>query len=292
MKKLKVSIYYSVSYGRNDGAPLYYYNVLKNDPDVEVLHLTPKGDVSEFGKRDVHLWVDWGEDGLPWEEWSVPKDGGKTVYVASDTHLGGKYRMKKAKQFDYAFFNQKQPFMKMKNSYWLPHAFEPQAYPVYNKLKKYDVCFIGHLQEDKNINGMNRVEALDVLFKAYPNFYFGSREPMYPGKHLFEDVAHRFSESKVVFNISIKDDINMRVFETLGTKSFLLTNKLPHLDELFVTGQHLETYETYKEMIEKVRFYLDHEWEREKIAEAGHQEAIKHHTYKQRWETIKSVIKS
>lgn len=289
MKKPRVAIYYSNKFGRNDGAPVYYWNVLLNQLKMDVTHLIPEGDTSNFGKFDLHFWVDWGEDGLPWQEWEIPKDGGKTIYVASDTHLGHKYRMDKAKKFDYAFFNQKDAAEEV-GGIWLPHAAEPDAYPKIEIIKKYDVGFVGHVQETPNYNGFTRVDALDRLFKEFPNFYYGSRHPAFPTVNLFEDAAKKFSLSKIVFNISIKDDINMRVFETLSTGSFLLTNWLPTLGELFEDGKHLVTYKTLDEMVEKAKYYLEHEEEREKIAEAGYQEFINKHTYKHRIEKILSIV--
>ncbi len=312
MKKQRIAIYYSNKFGRNDGAPMYYWNVLKNQLKLDTTHLIPEGDTSNFGKMDLHFWVDWGEDGLPWQEWDIPKDGGKMIYVASDTHLGKDYRFHKARNFDYAFFNQINAVPEYMANYaieakelkpnlyqdkksgqvfgWLPHAAEPQAYPKIEIIKKYDVGFVGHVQETPNYNGFTRVEALDRLFREFPNFYYGSRHPAFPTVNLFEDAAKNFSLSKIVFNISIKDDINMRVFETLSTGSFLLTNWIPTLGELFEDGKHLVTYKTPDEMVEKAHYYLEHEEEREKIAQAGYEEFISKHTYKHRVEQILSIV--
>lgn len=295
MQKPKHAIWYENRFGRNDGSPLYYYNVLKNQLKLDVTHLAPHGDVSEFGKFDYHWWIDWGEDGLPWEEWQIPKDGGKTIYVASDTHLGKEYRFKKAECFDYVFFNQKAAVDEYNQTHenkamWLPHAADPAAYPKIEIIKKWDVAFVGHVQETPNYNGITRIDALDRLFKEFPNFYYGSRHPGFPEKNLFEDAAKKFSQSKVVFNISIKDDINMRAFETLSTRSFLLTNYIPTLGDLFEDGKHLVTYKTLDEMVEKARHYIEHDDEREAIAEAGYNEFISKHTYKHRVETVLKTI--
>jgi glycosyltransferase involved in cell wall biosynthesis len=294
MKK-RVAIYYSNKFGRNDGSPLYYFNVLQHMPEFETLHLLPEGDTRRYGKFDYHFWVDWGEDGLPWTEWSIPSDGGKTIYVASDTHLGKDYRFKKAEQFDHVFFNQKdavEEFNKTsrKKAIWIPHAVEPQAYPDIEIVKKFDICFIGHVQESPNYNGIARIDALDRMFKEFPNFYYGSRHPAFPGKNLFEDAAKKFSQSKIVFNISIKDDINMRVFESLATGSMLLTNYIPTLGELFEDGKHLVMYKTLDEAVEKAKYYLEHEQEREKIALEGQQECLAKHTYQKRVEKIIDLV--
>lgn len=294
MKKPRHAIYYENRFGRNDGAPLYYFNVLKQ-MGLDVTHLAPHGDTSQFGKFDYHWWIDWGEDGLPWEPWNIPNDGGKKIYVASDTHLGKEFRFKRAEGFNYVFFNQKAAVDEYNLTHenkavWLPHAAEPQAYPKIDIVKKWDVCFVGHVQETPNYNGITRLEALDRLFKEFPNFYFGSRHPGFPGKNLFEDAAKKFSQSKIVFHNSIKDDIAMRVFETLSTGSFLLCNWIPTLEDLFVDGQHLVTYRTLDEMVEKAKYYLENEGLREAIAKAGHEEFIKKHTYKNRIETILKLV--
>ncbi len=297
MKQPKHLVLYHTNFGRNDGAPLYYYNVLKNQLKLDVTHLSPQGDISNFGDFQYTWVVDYGEDGLPVDhDWKIPKNCGKTIYIASDTHLGKEYRFKKAESFDYVFFNQKDAVDEYNLTHenkavWLPHAAEPQAYPNIEIIKKYDVGFVGHVQETKNYNGITRVEALDRLFRAFPNFYYGSRHPAFPTKNLFEDAAKRFSESRVVFNISIKDDINMRVFETLSTGSFLVTNWLPTLGDLFEDGKHLVTYKTLDEMVDKVKYYLDHDDEREKIAKNGYEEFISKHTYKHRVERVLEIVK-
>lgn len=296
----RVAIYYSVSFGRNDGAPLYFFEALKRRGDLDVVHLDPRGDTSEFGKFDYHFWVDWGEDGLPIDHnWKIPNDGGKKIYVCSDIHIddkGKQYRFNKARSFDYVFFNQKRAMEEYngtpnnKKVIWLPHAVEPLVYHRFEIIKKYDVCFIGHVQDKINYNGFSRIDALDRLFKEFPNFYFGCRSSLKQGVNMFEDAARKFCQGRIVFNTSITDDINMRVFEVMATGSFLLTNWLPTLGDLFKDGKHLATFKTLDEMVEKIKYYLVHEEEREKIALEGQKETLEKHTYDKRLGIIFNVI--
>ena len=205
------------------------------------------------------------------------------IYVCSDAHIGYDYRLSRARDFDWVFCNQLracEEFIRdgipQERCIWLPHAAEPLAYPAKDIITKYDVCFIG------NMNCWKRVDFLDRMFKEFPNFYFGKR--------LFEEAAEKFSSSKIVLNISIKDDINMRVFEALATKSFLLTDHIPTLEILFKSGVHLETYKDFDEAVDKAKYYLSHDEQRRKIAEAGYQEVISKHTYMHRLKMVLGIL--
>lgn len=280
MSKLRVASYYENRLGRNDGNPLYMYNAFKQIEGVESGHLVPFGDLSKFGEWDLHFEADWGEDALmgilPYVPVPIPKP---SVFWHSDTHLGYDWRLSKALRTQFNFVCQKRAQEDFKrdgiDSIWVPHAVEPQAYPFIPSIKKYDISFVGH------INSENRIDALDRMFREFPNFYWGQR--------LFEEAAEKYCQSKIVFNISIKDDINMRVFEALSTKSFLLTNEIPTLGELFEDGKHLVTYKTMDEAVEKARYYLAHEEERNAIAEAGFEEVRAKHTFRHRAEQMLDV---
>ncbi len=281
---MRVAIYYDNVTGRNDGNPLYVWAALKRMQEkglLEVDHLAPMENVNLFGTYDANIWVDWGEDGLggliPYPMIECPKP---SIYWASDTHLGYDYRLAMAKKFDHVFVAQKRALEDFARdgvpATWLPHAFEPLAYPKTDfASKKYDVGFVGH------INSENRIEALDRLFKEFPNFFYGQR--------LFEDAAQVFGESKIVFNISMLDDINMRTFEAMGTGSFLLTNWIPTIEELFEDGKHLVLYRSLDEMVDKAKFYLANDSAREMVAAAGYEEVMAKHTIQHRVDRMLEV---
>lgn len=259
----------------------------KHNETIDIDHIYPVGDISPFGTYDLNIHVDWGEDGLrgllPYEPIDTPKP---FAYWASDTHIktgildSYDYRLSVAKKADFVFVGQKEAVERMKadgipNPIWLPHAVEPLAYPKFDLLqKKYDVCFVGH------INSPNRIEALDRLFAEIPNFYYGQQ--------LFEGAARKFAESKIVFNIAMTDDINMRCFEAMATGSFLLTNWIPTIEDLFEDGKHLVLYRNLDEMVEKAKYYIAHDDEREKIAQAGYEEVMKNHKIQNRVDVILS----
>ncbi len=317
---LRIANYFESRLGRNDGNPLYIQACLKRmqyyvgifgglgpnaelgswfadgKPDflaesaakelwekekslLEVDHIYPTGDLKPFGTYDLNIHVDWGEDGLTGILPYVPLDTPHPMaYWASDTHLGYPYRLSVAKKADFVFCAQKQAVLDMKrdgvaNPIWLPHAVEPQAYPKFDLLtKKYDLCFVGH------VSSKNREDALDRMFGEFPNFYYGQQ--------LFEQAARKYAESKVVFNIAMKEDVNMRCFEALATGSFLLTDWVPSIDELFEDGKHLVMYRSLDEAVEKAKYYIAHDEERERIAQAGYEHVMKNHTIQHRVNVI------
>lgn len=326
MNSFRIATMYESRLGRNDGNPLYvtaalkrlqhYGNIISgkgidvnlaqwfvNGEDdlyakhlaeklwdlhkvhIEVDHLAPLDNIDLFGQYDCFFDIDWGEDGLGGILPYTPSALRKPLLTwVSDTHLGYDYRLGKAKQADYVFCAQKRAVDEfkrdgIKDPIWLPHAFEPLAYPKFNLLtKKYDVCFVGH------VNSENRLEALDRLFKEFPNFYYGQKR--------FEEASRKFAESKIVFNIAMLGDTNMRCFEVLGSGSFLLTDRIPNIEELFEDGKHCVFYENLDDMIEKAKYYLKHDSEREKIAEAGYRHAMENHTMGHRVEKMLDIILS
>lgn len=260
---------------------------LREKQILEVDHLYPTGDLTPYGEYDLNIHVDWGEDALtsvlPYTPIVTPR---LSAYWASDTHInngqpGDSYphRLATAKRSDFVFCAQKRAVDEMKrdgvpNPIWLPHAVEPQAYPKFDILtKKYDVCFVGH------VNSLNREAALDKLFAAFPNFYYGQQ--------LFEAAARKYAESKICFNMAMTDDLNMRNFEVMATGSFLLTSYLPDYEALgLIDGKHLVLYKDMDDCLEKARFYLEHDAERDAIAEAGYKEVIASHTIQHRVNVI------
>lgn len=288
---LRVAIWYQVLH-RNDGNPLYLFHALKKleaQGKLLVDHLNPDGKTQSFGKYDLNFWVDWGEDGLtgmlPYVP-VIPQDA-PLIYWASDTHLGYDYRLNFAKKYaSLTFVAQKDAVDRFKadgvDATWLPHAFEPKAYNdaddetgliPYNFInKKYDLCFVGHVSSE------NRVLALDRMFKEFPNFFYGQK--------LFNECAKKYAESKIVFNIAMKNDLNMRCFEVMGSKSFLLTDRVQSMDDLFIDGKHCAMYSSLDEAVDKARYYISHDDEREAIAREGYREVMAHHTIDHRLEVM------
>lgn len=96
------------------------------------------------------------------------------------------------------------------------------------------------------------------------------------------------------FNRIIGDDadrpgvtqLKLRDFEIPLAGGFYLVERTEEYEGFFKSGSEVETWETPAELLEKIRYYLEHEKERQAIALAGQARAVAEHTWEKRFETL------
>jgi spore maturation protein CgeB len=159
-------------------------------------------------------------------------------------------------------------------TFYFPNAYPDDLIKPLNIEKIYDVGFCG------NIN--NRGSWMDEIKNKFnlkiDEFVIGS------------DMVESINKYKIHFNRNISDDLNYRTFETLGCKTFLLTNETPGLNELFDIGNHLVTYESVSDLFEKIDYYLNNESERMVISQNGYDHVVKNHTFYERMKYFINII--
>lgn len=110
------------------------------------------------------------------------------------------------------------------------------------------------------------------------------------------DMFQKLRESKVILNIHIdispESASNMRLFEATGVGSCLLTDWKANLPDLFDSDREVVTYRSDEECLEKVRYLLDHENERQAIAAAGQQRTLRDHSFVRRAEQLSELIRN
>lgn len=120
---------------------------------------------------------------------------------------------------------------------------------------------------------------LPVDYRGYANYY--------------TEMPLIFNQSKINLNItlrSILSGIPLRVIDILGAGGFCLTNYQPEIAELFENGKELVWYESPEDMLDKIRYYLYNDGEREKIARAGLERARVDFSYESKLTHILSCI--
>lgn len=71
--------------------------------------------------------------------------------------------------------------------------------------------------------------------------------------------------------------VNMRIYETMGVGTFLLTRRASNLEKL--PKDLFVMYDDTADCLDKIEYFLKNELEREEIALAGHQYALEHFNY-------------
>ncbi len=108
------------------------------------------------------------------------------------------------------------------------------------------------------------------------------------------DMYNLFYRSNIVLNlhIGVSGDYagNMRMFEVTGVGSCLLTDNKKNMKDLFEPGKEVVVYDSPEDCITKVKWLLEHEQERKKIAETGHKRTLEMHTVENRCKSIIEIL--
>lgn len=110
-----------------------------------------------------------------------------------------------------------------------------------------------------------------------------------------DDLQDLLQRSRIVLNITRSDfygaetGVNLRIFEAVAAGCFLLTDYCEEITTLFTPGEEIEVYRSGSELKEKVRYYLAHPEERERIARNGHARFLRGHGWHDRVKQILSA---
>jgi len=102
-------------------------------------------------------------------------------------------------------------------------------------------------------------------------------------------------DSRIVLNIhadsSPSHASNMRLFETTGVGTCLLTDFRENIHRFFEPETEVVTYRSADECLEKARWLLAHPAKRDEIAAAGHKRCLRDHTFAARVHDLDRIIK-
>lgn len=204
-----------------------------------------------------------------------------TAAYLIDVHRNLDLERSFARFFDHVFVAQRDyvELFDHPSVHWLPLACDGDVHLGSEVDKEWDVGFVGNVSQDRE-----RHRKLDVVAE-----HFSTNDYMKPCPK--EEIAEVYSRSRIVFNCAVGNEVNMRVFEAMASGSLLVTERVANgQSELFEDGVHLVEYSGDSEMIEKIRYYLEHDDERERIARAGQEAVLRDHTYRKRCDEILRVV--
>lgn len=119
--------------------------------------------------------------------------------------------------------------------------------------------------------------------------------PCKPRLTTTEEYLDHFRRAAVNLNLvngNSDSGLNMRHFEITAAGGFLLCYHMAEIDDFFEVGTECETFRDEQELLEKVRFYLEHPQKRIEIAHAGQQRTLKNHLYSHRVGQVVDAIQT
>jgi spore maturation protein CgeB len=85
---------------------------------------------------------------------------------------------------------------------------------------------------------------------------------------------------------SYLEQIKGRNFEVPGCSGFMLTGRPENLEEYYRINEEVVCHENSDDLVSKVKYYLENESERQRIAKAGYERTVREHTYANRFSEI------
>lgn len=153
------------------------------------------------------------------------------------------------------------------NATQLFEAYDPETYFPLDVEKKYDVVFLGTAK-------------------------FGNRRRFLTGVEVFSGVwneEHNLITNQTRVNIHVNNkggNGSDRIFKVMGSGGFLLCQYSDDIPKLFTIGEDLDVFHTKEEMDAKIKYYLENEEERERMALNGLNTVRTKYTRKQWAEVI------
>jgi len=176
---------------------------------------------------------------------------------------------------------------------------------IFNKVRtnqrKYNVVYIGgltphHKKGNKLLEKILQDVNVDVWGYAVnllpPNSIIKKH---YHGTCWGIEMYKTFAASKIVINrhIDVANNYanNMRMFEATAMGALLMTDNNRGLDNFFVDGKEVVTYNSPDDLVQKIKYYLENEKERNKIAQSGQKKTLKYHNYEIRMKELDKILR-
>lgn len=162
---------------------------------------------------------------------------------------------------------------------------------------KYDVTFVGQKHGQMPDGRFLRSEVIDQIMAAGIDIdLFGNYWDGYDNWHGYVKDFHAmidvFAQSKVCLNISnpwhhgTMPQIKGRHFEIPQIGRLQVCTPADDLNSYFEDGKEIVIAKNESDLIDKLKYYLEHEDEREQIAAAGRERMLREHQWHHRFEEV------
>lgn len=161
-------------------------------------------------------------------------------------------------------------------------------YPTSHKDIK--VSFMGSLEKYND-----RIQVLPILHQEFPDCWIGGGQRR--GKLTPSQYAEIIRRSKIGINFSLSQtgvfhQAKGRIFEYTACGGLLMDNPNPCTQQFFKAGEEYVEYNSPSDLVEKIKYYLANEDERERIAANGKKRFYENWTAQHYWGQLMNRIES
>jgi spore maturation protein CgeB len=172
-----------------------------------------------------------------------------------DTHVSYERHLEYAKHFDYIFIAISSYVYQFREVFgdkvfWLPVCY---PYPRDEIRRNYgpiirDIVFVGNVDNIKKWFP-ERSEHIEFLRDHYKDKFYAVTD--------YDNMKEIIRTAKVSFNYCIRDDMNFRVFETLGLGTELVTNDVSDLHKILGLTDRISIYRDKSDLVRIIDGILD-----------------------------------
>lgn len=153
---------------------------------------------------------------------------------------------------------------------------------------------------NRQITAIERSEIISHIAQYFPmDLYTSAKDFTCPHVTLHDPIdayniaPYVYKCSKINLNMSlrsIKSGMPLRVFDIMGAGGFLLSNFQSDFLDYFVPGDDFAFYDSQKDLIDKIDYYLRNDAERAQMAASAHKKIRQAHTFVHRIQEMESYL--
>ena len=168
-----------------------------------------------------------------------------------------------------------QNYFKTSKTFYFPNAYPSDLIsPIDGVDKNIFLGFCGSL--------LNRSEILDKLENK-----FGLKKDIWK---LGSEMVKTINGYNIHFNKTLSNDINYRIFETMGCNTLILTNSTENINTFFNDMENIVIYNNEIELFEKLTVLSSDNDLIKKISDSGYELVKNNHTYDNRVDVLLKII--